>query len=106
MKCSFQDESSKLSKTEIEGCRGFRPTITSNGMCYTFNGDSVDKIWRPSEVMKTFNNIFPHGNIQNEYFGGSGAVEGNINSGLQFPGYTKLSNNFQWAHWQNVLKRK
>ena len=67
-------------------------------MCYTFNGDSVDKIWRPSEVIKTFNNIFPWGNIKNEYVGGAGAAEGNINSGLQFPGYTKLSNNFQWAH--------
>ena len=80
MKCSFQDETSKVSKTETEGCRGFRPTITSNGMCYTFNGDSVDQIWRPSEVMKTFDNIFPHGNIQTEYFGGSEAVQGNINS--------------------------
>ena len=93
MKCSFQDELSKVSKTE--GCRGFRPTITSNGMCYTFNGDSVNKIWRLSEVMQTFNNMFPQGNIQNEYFGGSEEVQGNINSGLKIPGYKNTSNNFQ-----------
>ena len=70
MQCSFNDELSKVSSIESDGCRGFRPSITSNGMCYTFNGESTTNIWRPSEVMDTFNRIFPHDDSQNFHFGG------------------------------------
>ena len=80
MQCSFRDELSKVSGIENEGCRGFRPTMTSNGLCYTFNGESVTKVWRPSEVMDTFNSIFPHEIVEPENFGGSGPVQGNINN--------------------------
>ena len=82
MQCSFRDELSKVSGIENEGCRGFRPTMTSNGLCYTFNGESVTKIWRPSEVMDTFNHLFPHDDIQNVNFGGTRSVQGNINNFL------------------------
>ena len=55
-------------------------------MCYTFNGEGVSKIWRPSEVMETFDQIFPYVTTEKEYFGGSGAVQGKlkINSSPQF----------------------
>ena len=33
--------------------------------------------------MKTFDQIFPHESIEKEMFGGSGAVQGKINSCLQ-----------------------
>ena len=79
MQCSFRDELSKVSGIENEGCKGFRPSISSNGLCYTFNGESVTKIWRPSEVMDTFNHLFPHDNNKNVNFGGAGSVQGNIN---------------------------
>ena len=79
MQCSFRDELSKVSGIESEGCRGFRPSMTSNGLCYTFNGESVTKIWKPSEVMDTFDQLFPYDNIQNVDFGGIGLVQGNIN---------------------------
>ena len=49
-------------------------------MCYTFNGESITKYWRPSEVMDTFNSIFPHEIVEPENFGGSGPVQGNINN--------------------------
>ena len=84
MKCSFRQGFSRVSGTGSEGCRRFRPTITSNGMCYTFNGEGVSKTWRPSEVMETFDQIFPHETIEKEWFGGSGAVQGKDNSCLQF----------------------
>ena len=80
MQCSFRDKLSKVSSIENEGCRGFRPSMTSNGLCYTFNGESVAKIWRPSEVMDTFNHLFPHDNNENVNFGGAGSVQGNINN--------------------------
>ena len=52
-------------------------------MCYTFNGEGVSKTWRPSEVMETFDQIFPHETIEKEWFGGSGAVQGKDNCCLQ-----------------------
>ena len=63
MKCSFKDRMSKISKTETEGCRGFRPTITSNGMCYTFNGKKTSELWKPSGMITTFANLFPSNSI-------------------------------------------
>ena len=78
MQCSFRDELNRVSGIDSEGCRGFRPSMTSNGLCYTFNGESVTKIWKPSEVMDTFDQLFPHDNIQNVDFGGIGLVQGNI----------------------------
>ena len=93
IQCSFNEDLTKVSSIESEGCRGFLPIITSNGLCYTFNGESVTKVWKPSEIMDTFNQLFPHNNIQNEEFGGTGAVQGNINSTVpsaKFPGYNNL----------------
>ena len=83
---SFREDLSKVSGTGSKGCRQFRPTITSNGLCYTFNGESLSKMWRSSEVMETFDQIFPYVTTEREYFGGSGAVQGKleINSSPQF----------------------
>ena len=78
MKCAFREGFSKVSGTGSKGCRRFKPTITSNGLCYTFNGESLSKIWRPSEVMETFDQIFPSFTTEKETFGGSGAVQGKL----------------------------
>ena len=78
MKCAFRDGFSKVSGTGSKGCTRFKPTITSNGLCYTFNGESLSKMWRPSEVMETFDQIFPSFTTEKETFGGSGAVQGKL----------------------------
>ena len=81
MQCSFNDELSKVSTDTVsESCNQFRPSITSNGMCYTFNGESTTNIWKSSEVIDTFNRIFPHDDNQNFHFGGYGAIQGNIHT--------------------------
>ena len=77
MRCSFRDHLKKVTGIENEGCKGFKPSMTSNGLCYTFNGQSGNKLWRPSEVMDTFNHLFPHEVVKNENFGGVGRVQGN-----------------------------
>ena len=56
----------------------FGPSVTTNGMCYTFNGEGLTKGWRSSELMDTFERIFPHEDVPGENFGGSGPVQGNI----------------------------
>ena len=78
MRCSFRDHLKKVTGIENEGCRGFKPSMTSNGLCYTFNGQSGNKLWRPSEVMDTFNHLFPHEVVKNENFGGVGRVQGKM----------------------------
>ena len=81
MQCAFNKDLSKVSTDTVsESCNQFRPSITSNGMCYTFNGESTTNIWRPSKVIDTFNCIFPHDDSQNFHFGGYGAIQGNIHS--------------------------
>ena len=86
MNCAFREGLSKVSGTGSKGCTQFKPTITSNGLCYTFNGESLSKMWRPSEVTETFDQIFPYFTTNKETFGGSGAVQGKlrINSSPQF----------------------
>ena len=54
----------------------FQPILTTNGICYTFNGKTHSSIWRPSEVTKNFNYMFPTEDIE-EHFGGAGNVQGN-----------------------------
>ena len=78
MECVFREGFSKVSGTGSKGCRRFKPTITSNGLCYTFNGESLSKMWRPSEVTETFDQIFPYFTTNKETFGGSGAVQGKL----------------------------
>ena len=61
----------------------FQPILTTNGICYTFNGKTFPHIWRTSEVTKTFNDMFPTKDIE-EHFGGAGNVQGKCNKVNQF----------------------
>ena len=54
----------------------FQPILTTNGICYTFNGRTFPSIWRDSMLTKTFIDIFPDEAVK-KYFGGAGNVQGN-----------------------------
>ena len=61
------------------GCDNFFFSITTNGLCYTFNGKPAKEIWEyydNSEYMDTFTETWPQGKADKN-FGGSGAVQGN-----------------------------
>ena len=60
-------------KTNIFSADDFKPILTTNGICYTFNGRTSK--WRPSKLTKTFMDIFPDENVK-KYFGGAGNVQG------------------------------
>ena len=65
----------------------FYPTLTTNGICNTFNEDGLSKIWRPANLTIAFKNVFKPGNGQSKkYFGGTGSSQGNydLKSLLQF----------------------
>ena len=60
MECSFKSD--RLSKGVFEldgGCDQFNPTLTTNGLCYTFNGQTTSNVWKSQEIIQTFDRVFP-----------------------------------------------
>lgn len=41
------------------GCDLFKPILTTNGHCYTFNAKESSVVWKDSEVIKQFSSLFP-----------------------------------------------
>ena len=76
--CAFKENllRKKLPDT-IGGCEDFHPSLTTNGMCYTFNGKKPSDLWKSSEMITTFTNLFPLNSRNNKTFGGSRTVQGN-----------------------------
>ena len=63
------------------GCDLFRPVLSSNGFCYSFNGQYSSNVWIDSDVHRIFRNL--HNDIHTqENFGGAGVAEGTICSNL------------------------
>ena len=76
--CAFRESLlRKKGPSPNGGCEGFQPSITTNGMCHTFNGKPSSNLWKSSEMITTFTNLFPQHNKTNKTFGGSGSVQGN-----------------------------
>ena len=78
--CAFKEDL-QLRKKYPEGhggCNGFHPSLTTNGMCYTFNGKETSELWQSSEIFTTFANLFTLKHKSNNTFGGTGTVQGNI----------------------------
>ena len=73
---SFKEdlENNKLSLTDDQ-IEDFNPILTTRGICYTFNSQTLSEIWKPSLVTTTFEDLFPLDNVE-KYFGGAGRVQG------------------------------
>ena len=63
------------------GCDLFRPVLSSNGFCYSFNGQYSSNVWIDSDIHRTFRNLHNDTHTQ-ENFGGAGVAEGTICSNL------------------------
>ena len=76
--CAFREDLRLRKKLPDanEGCEGFNPSITTNGMCYTFNGKETSELWQSSEMINTFTNLFPSQSKNNKTFGGRRTVQG------------------------------
>ena len=75
--CAFKEN--LLRKTlpdPIGGCKDFHPSLTTNGMCYTFNGKPTYELWKPSKMINSFSTLFPLHPTNNKTFGGSRIVQG------------------------------
>ena len=77
--CAFRENlrMKKLSE-DNGGCDDFEPSLTTNGICYTFNGKEASELWKPSEMITTFTNIFPPHSRYDKTFGGSRTVQGKL----------------------------
>ena len=76
--CTFKKNLLKKEFAIVEldgGCDNFLPTLTSNGMCQTFNGLRPLESWKSAEVVNVFTDVFPKLHI-GEKFGGAGIAEG------------------------------
>jgi hypothetical protein len=59
------------------GSELFTPTLTTNGLCYSFNSEKYSGVWKESEVTNAFTELFPHNNSA-EFFQGAAVTDGEI----------------------------
>ena len=64
----------------LEGCPDFHPTLTSNGLCYSFNGMGTSNVWKSTlsdtDILKSFSKVFGTTKKQTKKFRGIGDSEG------------------------------
>ena len=76
--CTFRENLMRRKLPDSNGgCEGFHPSLTTNGICYTFNGKETSELWKPSEIITTFTDLFPSNSTNDKTFGGSRTVQGN-----------------------------
>ena len=68
--CSFNDAPLE-DKSALDDCNIFRPTLTNNGLCYSFNGLNPKKVWKDGQVVRSFEKMFSSTHLK-EKFGRSG----------------------------------
>ena len=76
--CAFREDLRRKESPDLEGgCDDFHPSLTTNGICYTFNGKKTSDLWKSSKLTTTFSNLFQTYSKNNNTFGGSRTVQGN-----------------------------
>ena len=95
--CAFKKSLQRNKQPSNGGCDIFEPSITTNGLCYTFNGQRSSEIWKPSKMMTAFSHLFQSGAKSKNKFGGTRTVQGkkhNIQLLLTFLSEVK------WEHFE------
>ena len=78
LQCAFKRNllKKKYSQSDLDGgCELFHPILTSNGFCYSFNGQRPSELFTTSDMLTAFKNVFPTKH-SNEFFQGAGIAEG------------------------------
>ena len=77
--CAFRENLlRKKQPSEDGGCQDFEPSLTTNGMCYTFNGKHSSELWKDSEMTTAFANLFPLKAKNDKIFGGARTTQGTV----------------------------
>ena len=75
--CAFKSNLQRKKKPSIDGgCPYFEPSLTTNGICYTFNGKHSSELWKDSKMTSTFANVFPLKTKSDKVFGGTRTAQG------------------------------
>ena len=74
--CAFRKNLMRKKPSPNGGCGGFHPSLTTNGICYTFNGKNTSELWKSSEITNTFTNVFPSQSNIEKFFFGSRTAQG------------------------------
>ena len=82
MECAFKQnllkEKLTLFSEEDAGCGIFQPTLTTQGLCHTFNGQTISEVWKNKDmkIIDEFEDTFRNITHRDEKFQGSGMAEG------------------------------
>ena len=77
--CAFRENlQRKKELSDGGGCEDFEPSLTSNGICYTFNGYHSSELWKNSKMTTAFAKLFPLKIESDKRFGGSRTTQGNF----------------------------
>ena len=57
------------------GSELFTPTLTTNGLCYSFNSQNYSGLWKESKITNAFTELFPHNNSA-DFFQGASVTDG------------------------------
>ena len=78
--CAFRENLKRRKEPSyLGGCPDFQPSLTTNGLCYTFNGKHSSELWKDSKMMTAFVNNFPSETKNKKnfgYFGGARTTQG------------------------------
>ena len=77
MECAFRRDllRKKVFDHDKDGCDSFLPTLTTNGLCHTINGQKPSKTWREANITTELDELFQK-NHSVQYFQGAGTTEG------------------------------
>ena len=72
IECAFKNDLWRKKHPSVDGgCQDFEPSLTTNGMCYTFNGKHSSELWKVSEMTTAFASLFPSKTKNEKAFGGT-----------------------------------
>ena len=74
--CAYQKPLRNSQPDMSEGCGDFKPILTSNGLCYSFNGIETEYLWYDSEIVQSFKSVFGKSQTETKKFRGTGLSEG------------------------------
>ena len=76
MQCGFKEDILKQKKAVTDaGCQLFTQSLTTNGLCYSFNGETTSNTWKSSEVTNSIEELFRM-RKSTQVFEGAGINEG------------------------------
>ena len=76
MSCTFKVPLMSKRPDIIRGCMDFYHSLTSNGLCQSFNSIEPSRLWKDADIIQSFNQVFGRFQDKNRRFRGIGHSEG------------------------------